>query len=59
MTIMRHDWAGPSLDKTLLAFTPTNWSELQKMTMIAGEDADFADDESRLILIAGGGRYWR
>ena len=53
MTIVRHDGADPSLDKILLAFTPTNWSELQKAPMIAGEDADFADDESRLNLIDG------
>ena len=46
-----------SLDQTFLTFTPTNWSVPQQVTMIAGEDADFANDAERLILIASGGGY--
>ena len=45
------------LDKTVLMFTPTNWSVPQKVTVTAGEDADFEDDADRLILIASGGGY--
>ena len=57
VTIMRHNGTDLSLDKTLLTFTPTNWGTPQRVTMMAGEDADFADDADRLILIASGGGY--
>ena len=57
VTIIRRDGTDLSLDKTLLTFTPTNWNVPQKVTMVAGEDADFADDADRLILIASGGGY--
>lgn len=54
---MRHSGTDPSLNKTLLAFMLTHWCGLRKVTMIARKDANFADDEGRLILIARGGGY--
>ncbi len=54
---MRHDESHPSPDKILLAFTLTNWSEIQNMTTVAGDDANYADDGDRLILIESNGRY--
>ena len=57
VTIVRPNGTDLSLDKILLTFTPTNWSVPQRVTMMAGEDADVADDAERLILIASGGGY--
>ena len=57
VTIMRPRGTDLSLDKPLLTFTPINWSVPQLVTMMAGEDADSADDADRLILIASGGGY--
>ncbi|MYI43502.1 MAG: hypothetical protein F4113_06190 [Rhodothermaceae bacterium] len=57
VTIVRPSETDLSLDKTFLTFTPTNWNVPQQVTMMAGEDADFADDADRLILIASGVGY--
>ena len=57
VTIVRSSETDLSLDKTFLTFTPTNWNVPQQVTMMAGEDADFADDADRLILIASGVGY--
>ena len=54
VTIMRPSGTDLSLDKPFLTFTPTNWSVPQQVTVMAGEDADFADDADRLIFIASG-----
>ncbi|MDE2828438.1 MAG: hypothetical protein OXL40_14245 [Bacteroidota bacterium] len=57
VTVMRPNGTDPSLDTTSLTFTQTNWSVPQQVSMMVGEDADFADDADRLILIAIGGGY--
>ena len=57
ITVIRPNGTDPSLDKTSLGFTPTNWGAPQQVTMMVGEDADFADDADWLILIASGGVY--
>ncbi len=57
VTVMRPNGTDPSLDRTSLTFTPTNWSVLRQVKMMVGEGADFADDADRLILIASGGVY--
>ena len=57
VTVVRPNGTIPSLHTASLTFTQTNWSVPQQVTMMVREDADFADDADRLILIAIGGDY--
>ncbi len=57
VTIVRSDGTDASLNKSVLIFTPSNWSVPQKVTVTVGEDGDFTDDSDRLILIASGEGY--
>ena len=57
VTIVKSDGTDASLNRSVLIFTPSNWSVPQKVTVTVGEDADFADDSDRLILIASGESY--
>ena len=57
VTIVRSDGMNVNLDKTVLIFTPSNWNLGQTVTMMAEEDADFADNTGTLIFIASGGGY--
>ncbi len=40
-----------------LTFTPSNWDKAQTVTLMAGEDNDFAHDMETLTLMAGDGGY--
>ncbi len=44
-------------DKPNLTFTTENWNEAQTVTLMAGEDDDFANDRVDLKLAASGGGY--
>jgi len=57
VTIVISDGTEISLDKTELIFTPSNWSQPQKVRMEAVQDMDRSDHEGRLILIASGTGY--
>ena len=57
VTIVGSGGTDVRLDKSVLTFTPSTWNVPQTVTMMAGEDADVADDADRLILIASGEDY--
>ena len=57
VTMMQPSGTDLSLDKTFLTFTPTNWSVPRQVTVMAGEDTDFADDADQLVFIASGVGY--
>jgi Leucine-rich repeat (LRR) protein len=57
VTIVTRNGADISLDGSVLIFTPSNWNQPQKVTIMADQDADLSDNNRALILIASGGGY--
>jgi len=57
VTIVPRNGADIRLDRSELTFTPLNWDQPQKVTIMADQDADLSDSNRALILIASGGGY--
>ena len=57
VTITGHAGSDLTLDRELLTFTTTNWSDAQTVTVIAAEDDDFTDDQETLTLSVSGGGF--
>ncbi len=57
VTIATRSGADIRLDRSELIFTPSNWNQPQKVTIMADQNADLSDDDRALILIASGGGY--
>ena len=57
VTITGHAGSDLTLDRELLTFTTTNWSDAQTVTVIAAEDDDFINDQETLTLSASGGGF--
>ena len=57
VNIVTRNGADIRLDRSELTFTPSNWNQPQKVTIIADQNADLSDNNRALILIASGGGY--
>ena len=57
VAISGHAGTDLTLDRTFVTFTTTDWSEAQTVSVTAGQDSDFTDDEETLTLTASGGGF--
>ena len=57
VTIVTRNGADVRLDRSELTFTPSNWNQPQKVTIMADQNADLSENNRALILIASGGGY--
>ena len=57
VAIVPRNGADIRLDRSELTFTPLNWDQPQKVTIMADQDADLSNSNRALILIASGGGY--
>ena len=48
-------WSGTTLSGDALTFTTTTWKVVQTVTLTAGQDDDFADEEETITLTASSG----
>ena len=57
VAVSGHTDTDVSVDKVTLTFTTENWSTAQSVTVMAGDDADTADEAVTLTHSASGGEY--
>ena len=57
VAVTGHSGTDLTLDKTSLTFSTSNWSQVQRVTVSAGEDDDASNDAATLVHTASGGGY--